>query len=51
MPGTGSDPNPAAAQPSSGTTSGPVAAIDIWLFGLLALVVIGAGVTKRYVKF
>jgi len=42
LPGTGSDPNPAAAQASR-------APVDVWLFGLLVLVVIGAGVTKRYV--
>lgn len=52
LPGTGSDPNPAAAQQATGTASpaSPVP-VDIWLFGLLALMAIGAGVTKRYVKF
>lgn len=51
LPGTGSDPNPAAAQSTSGTSPAPIAPIDVLLFGLLALVVIGAGVTKRYIKF
>jgi hypothetical protein len=51
LPGTGSDPNPVAAQPASGVaSSGPIAPVEVWLFGLLALVVIGAGMTKRYVK-
>lgn len=42
LPGTGSDPNPTAVQ-------APGVPVDAWLFGLLALVIIGAGVTKRYV--
>ncbi len=51
LPGTGSDPNPAAAPSASGaTSSGPIAPIEVWLFGLLALVLVGFGVTKRYVK-
>ena len=50
LPGTGSDPNPAAAQAVVGTaSSAPIAPIDVLLFGLLALIIVGAGVTKRYV--
>lgn len=47
LPGTGSDPNPAAAQTTVGTASST--SIDVLLFGLLALIIVGAGVTKRYV--
>lgn len=50
LPGTGSDPNPAAAQSVSGTaSSAPTTPVDVLLFGLLALVGIGAAVTKRHV--
>lgn len=47
LPGTGSDPNPAAAQTVTGAPSWPV---QFWLFGLLACAATALGVTKRYVR-